>query len=145
MFPVPGPFPFGGSADRDKLDEAHGEIRLLREAIADLQRRAEKQAVLLRALFELLSANQGPTEKDLLDRFRHVEAERAGAQAKKCWHCGRAVNQRTHRCLYCGAACEVESAFEFLELGAWPNPALQPTGPALRPSEEQGITSRPGS
>jgi hypothetical protein len=54
------------------------------------------------------------------------------------------VNQKTHRCLYCGAACPVESAFELLGLGAWPNLALQPTGPALRSSKEHGITGRPG-
>ena len=144
MFPVPFPIPVGTPADRNKLDETQGEIRALREAVADLQRRLEKQAVLVRALFALLSAKQGLTEAELLDRFRWVERERASAPAKKCAHCGRAVHQRTHRCLYCGAACAVESAFEELELGAWPNPALQPTGPALRPSEGHGITSRPG-
>jgi hypothetical protein len=148
MFPVPFPIPVGTPADRNKLDETQWEIRALREAVADLQRRLErqleKQAVLVRALFALLSAKQGLTEAELLDRFRWVERERASAPAKRCAHCARAVHQRTHRCLYCGAACAVESAFEFLELGAWPNPALQPTGPASRPSEEHGITSRPG-
>jgi hypothetical protein len=141
---VPVPMPFGTPADRSKLDEAQGEVRALREAVADLQRRVEKQAVLVRAFFTLLSAKQGLTEAELLDRFRWVEVERANAPAKKCSQCGRAVNQRTNRCMYCGAACEVESAFELLELGAWPNQPPQPTGPALRPSEEHGITSRPG-
>jgi hypothetical protein len=103
----------------------------------------EKQAVLLRALFTLLSHKQGLTEAELLDLFRQVEAEKASTPAKKCAQCGRAVNQKTHRCIYCGEACEVESAFEFLDLGAWPNLALRRSGPASRPSEE-GITSRPG-
>jgi hypothetical protein len=142
--PVPYPVPFGDPADRGKLDDVQGEIRALREAAADLQRRLEKQAVLVRALFALLSAKQGLTEAELLDRFRQVEAERAGTPPKKCAECGRAVNQRSHRCLYCGAACPVGSAFELLELGAWPNQALQPTGPAPRPSKEHGITGRPG-
>jgi hypothetical protein len=142
--PVPYPVPFGDPADRRKLDEAQGEIRALREAVADLQRRLEKQAVLVRALFALLSAKQGLTEAELLDCFRQVEVDRASTPPKKCAECGRAVNQRSHRCLYCGAACPVESAFELLELGAWPNQALQPTGPAPRSSREHGITGRPG-
>jgi hypothetical protein len=115
---IPIPFPFGTPTDRRKLDEAQGEIRALREEVANLQRRADRQAVLVRALFALLSAKQGLTEAELLDRFRQVEAERASAPAKKCSQCGRAVSPKTHRCLYCRAACEVESAFEFLELGA---------------------------
>ena len=96
------------------------------------------------ALFALLSAKQGLTEAELLDRFRQVEVEKASTPPKKCADCGRAVNQRSHRCLYCGAACPVGSAFELLELGAWPNQALQPTGPARGSSGEQGITGRPG-
>jgi hypothetical protein len=126
------------------LEDAQGEGRGLRETVADLQRCLEKQAMLVRAIFTLLSAKHDLTEAELVDRFRRVEKERAGAAAKKCAQCGRNVNQRTHRCLYCGAPCEVESAFEFLELGTWPNPSLQPTGPALRPPEQDGVTSRPG-
>jgi hypothetical protein len=80
----------------------------------------------------------------LIDRFRQVEAARAGAPPRKCPDCGRGVHQRTHRCIYCGAACAVESAFEFLELGVWPNPAPQPAGQGSPASEEQGITTRPG-
>jgi hypothetical protein len=144
LFSDPYPIPVSTPLDRNKLDEMQGEIRALRETAADLQRRLEKQAVLVRALFALLSAKQGLTEAELLDQFRRLEKERAGTPPKKCSQCGRAVNQRTRRCLYCGAACEVESAFELLELGAWPNPAPHLTGSAVQPSREHGITSRPG-
>jgi hypothetical protein len=142
-YPVPVPVPSGTPADRNKLDEAREDIRSLRETVADLRRRVEKQAVLLRALFALLSRKHGLTEAELLDRFRRVEAEKANAPSKKCSQCGRAVNQKTHRCIYCGEACEVESAFEFLELGSWPDLATRQAGPASRPPDE-GITSRPG-
>ena len=139
MIPVPVPMPFGTPGEGRKLDEARGEIATLRDAVAELQRRVEKQAVLLRALFALLSAKHGLTEAELIARYREIEAARAGVQPKSCPECGRSVNQRTHRCIYCGAACEIESAFEFLELGAWPKPR-----PGLPPSEEHGITTRPG-
>jgi hypothetical protein len=142
VVPIPGPIPFGNPADRIKLDEARGEVRTLQEEVADLHRRLDKQAVLLRALFALLGERLGLTEAELLDRFRQVEAERAGMPAKKCSQCGRAVSLRFHRCVYCGAPCEVESAFEFLELGAWPRQEPQPP-PTSRPPEGHGITSRP--
>ena len=114
MIPVPVPMPFGTPGEGRKLDEARGEIATLRDAVAELQRRVEKQAVLLRALFALLSERQGLTEAELLDRFRQAETERASAPAKMCSHCGRAVNLKHHRCLYCGEACTVGSAFELL-------------------------------
>jgi ferredoxin len=119
VFPVPFPIPVGRPGDSSKLDDARDEIRALKGALSDLHRRLEKQAVLVRALFALLCAKQGLTEAELLDHFRRAEAERASAQAKKCPECGRAVNLRTLRCLYCGAACPIDSAFELLELGAW--------------------------
>jgi hypothetical protein len=139
-----GPAHSGTLADRNKLDEVRGDIRGLREAVDELQRRLEKQAVLVRALFEFLSATLGLTEAELVARFRDVELAKAGATPRKCPDCGRGVNQRTHRCIYCGAACAVQSAFELLELGAWPTLGLQPAGPASRACDGQSITTRPG-
>jgi len=144
MIPVPVPMPFGTPGEGRKLDEARGEIATLRDAVVELQRRAEKQALLLRALFALLSERQGPTEAELLDRFRQVEAEKAGAPAKLCSRCGRPVSLKHNRCLYCGEAYQVQSAFEFLEAGAWPDLPPQPTGPASPPSGKHGITTQPG-
>ncbi len=146
MFPYPFPVPIPSETpiDRNKLDDAASEIRALRDTVADLQRRLEKQAVLARALFTLVSAKLGLTEAELIDRFREVEAARAGALPRKCSDCGRGINLRTHRCIYCGAACAIESAFDLLELGAWSNPGAQPAGPELRVCDKQGITARPG-
>jgi hypothetical protein len=146
MFPNPFAVPVSSETpiDRNKLDDAKSDIRALRDDVADLQRRLEKQAVLVRALFALLSAKLGLTEAELIERLREVEAARTAALPRKCPDCGRGINQRTNRCIYCGAACEIESAFDFLELGAWLNPGPQPTGPELRVCEKHGITSRPG-
>jgi hypothetical protein len=143
-YPFPLPVPVETPIDRNKLDDAERDIRSLRETIAELQRRLEKQAVLVRALFALLSAKHGLTEAELIERYREVEAAKAGAMPKKCPECGRGVNQRTQRCIYCGAAYEVESAFEFLDLGTWPNLALQTNTPVLRPPDRDAITTRPG-
>ena len=60
LVPVPSETP----ADRNKLDDATAAIRALRDDVADLQRRLEKQAVLVRALFALLSAKLGLTDME---------------------------------------------------------------------------------
>jgi hypothetical protein len=138
----PDPFPLGAPTRPRTLEDALGEIRFLWEAIADLRRREEKQAVLVRALVALLSEKQGLTEAELLDRFRQVEVEKAGIPPRKCAQCGRSVNQRTHRCLYCDEACPVESAFELLDLGPWPDLPPQAAEPAGRPALEHAITTR---
>src|SRR5262249_51004012 len=91
MLPHPFPVPASSepSGDRAKLEEAKGDIRALRETVAELQRRLEKQALLVRALFVLLSEHQGLTEAELLDHFRQAEAARATAPPRKCPDCGR--------------------------------------------------------
>ena len=114
MMIVPYPIPVSSPADSNKLDEARREITALRDAVVDLQRRVEKQAVLLRALCDVLGERHELTEAELLDRFRQAETTKANTPAKLCAHCRRPVNQRHHRCLYCGEAYAVQSAFELL-------------------------------
>jgi hypothetical protein len=104
-----------------KLDQPRNDIVRLQETIADLERRIDKQAVLLRALFVLLRASDGLTEKQLLESFRQCEAERNNAPAKRCSGCGRTVNLTHNRCLYCDEPCLIQSAFEHLDAGVWPD------------------------
>jgi hypothetical protein len=142
MFPIPGPRPFSTSSDSKELNEARGDIAALEEEVAVLRRRLEKQAVLLRALFALLMQREGMTEAELLARFSQVEAQKANAPPKRCQRCGRAVNLRHHRCLYCEETYQVESAFDLLEMGAWPNLSEQAITQGSPPAGEQGITTQ---
>jgi hypothetical protein len=121
-----------------ELRQAQRDDADVRYALADSHRRVERQTVLLRALVSLLRQSQGLTEADLLARFRQVEAERAVAPPKVCLQCGRPVNLRHLRCLYCDVECPAGSAFDLLEMGAWP----AATSP---PADGQGITTRPGA
>jgi hypothetical protein len=90
------------------------DVASLRFDLAGLQRRVQTQAVLVRALFGILSEKQGISQAELLARFRQVEADRAGAAPRRCTRCGRDVNPSQLRCLYCNEPCEVESAFDLL-------------------------------
>ena len=113
MGPVPMPIPYVPRELITKLDEAEGEIANLRKTVSELTHRVGRQTVLLQALFALMRERQGLTEADLLDRFRQVEVERASA--KKCLKCGRAINPRNNRCMYCDEPSPVEqSVFDLL-------------------------------
>jgi hypothetical protein len=126
------------------LSQARGEIAELHEKVADMQRRIDKQAILLRALFVLLRDAEGVSEQSLLERFQQCETQRLKGSPVRCWNCGRCVNLRHNRCLYCNEPCHVQSAFELLDAGAWPNPPA-PTKTnderiAAGPPPENGIT-----
>jgi hypothetical protein len=108
--------------DLSSLGHARGDIAQLQQKIADLQRRIDKQAVLLRALFLLLRDQGNVSEEKLLERFQECEAWRNKSDVVRCRNCGRTVNMRHNRCLYCNEPCRVQSAFELIEAGVWPEP-----------------------
>ncbi|HEY3965647.1 MAG TPA: hypothetical protein VGM05_13905 [Planctomycetaceae bacterium] len=97
---------------RRKLDEARGDVVKLREMIEELQGHVENQGILLRALFLLVQEKHGITEAELLDRFRTALGERA--PPKMCFSCGRSVNLKFQRCMYCDKPQPVTSAFELV-------------------------------
>ncbi|MCY2994226.1 MAG: zinc ribbon domain-containing protein [Planctomycetota bacterium] len=101
--------------ERTNLADARNKISSLRDAVADLERHVDKQATLLQAMYSLLSERLGLTEAELLARFQQIDAGRGESNAAiMCAECGRPVDLRHNRCLYCGAARQVKSAFELL-------------------------------
>ncbi len=142
MLPVPGPRQFVTPGEHEELNDARRDVAALHEEVAALQRRVEKQAVLLRALFALLHERVGITEAELLARFSQVEAIKASSPPRRCRKCGRGVNVRHHRCLYCEEAYEVESAFEFLDLGPWPGLHVESIMREGEAADNQRITTR---
>jgi hypothetical protein len=116
------PLAFGDSTpavdpltESSNLADARRTNSNLRDAVADLERHVEKQASLLRALYSLLSERLGLTDAELLARFQEIDAGRGEREAAiMCAACGRPVNLRHNRCLYCGATRQVTSAFELI-------------------------------
>jgi hypothetical protein len=132
--------------DGDGLNDARRDIEHLKETM-------EKQAVLMRALFTLVSERIGLTETDLLERFRELELEKSAAPATRCWQCGRTINLRHQKCYYCGEAHRVSSAFELLDAGVWPespkdsrvkSSQFQKDGIVAIETDQMGITILPG-
>src|SRR5262245_27915809 len=91
------------------------DVTALQMEIKTLQKRLDKQTVLLRALAVLLSKRAEVTEKELLECYRRCEQERADAGTRVCTACGRTISQRHNRCLYCEEPNVVRSVFDLLD------------------------------
>jgi len=129
------------SDDLSLLGHARADINGLQQKISDLQRRIDRQAVLLRALFLLLRDREGVSEQRLLERFQQCEAQRSKSDVARCWNCDRTVNLRHNRCLYCNEPCRVQSAFELIEAGVWSELAAQKNdGIVAGPPSQGGVT-----
>jgi len=108
--PIHGPEgPASGSAKRDEIREA-GDLQ---DKVWELERRIEKQAVAIQALFGLLTAT-GLSEEALAEEMHRVEQSRAHTVQKTCAKCGHAMGRRQMACVYCGQARVVESPFELI-------------------------------
>lgn len=103
-----GPPP--GSAKRE---DGHSEAVDLDDKIRELERRLEKHAATIQALFTLLPG-QGVTAGALAEEIQRVEQDRAHTAQKTCAKCGHAIGRRHMSCVYCGQARVVESPFELL-------------------------------
>lgn len=106
---------FGGS-----VGSSSGAEQARREA-HDVNRRLERLILVNAALWSLLQDKTGLTEQDLLDRVKLLDGMDGAADGKlargpssKCEQCGRTLNSRHNRCLYCGAERRVGSAFELI-------------------------------
>lgn len=90
-----------------------GNERVLdaREKLSDLEFESGRQALINRAIWELVSGSLGLTEQDLvrkmqeIDRRDGVEDGKTDSPAMKvvpCPRCGRSHRMKNLRCIYCG-------------------------------------------
>src|SRR5437660_1131187 len=93
------------------------EVADLRESLRQLERRLEKQSLVVRALFELLSEKCELTQEELLERVLEVKQQKTTSPPRTCGKCGQVMGPRETRCIYCGEKRQVESAFELLWAG----------------------------
>jgi hypothetical protein len=83
-----------------------------REDLRELQYQVARLALLNQALWELLSERLGLTEEDLLRLALDIDLRdgipdgKITHRAISCPQCGRTVNSKHQRCLYCGQLFE---------------------------------------
>jgi hypothetical protein len=85
---------------------SQSEVGELRSTLRQLQARIDRQALVILVLKEMLMAGIKPTETEFLERLAQVAAEKA--DSKTCQKCGKALNPKHNRCIYCGEARPAE-------------------------------------
>ena len=82
-----------------KVLQGGSELVELKATVGQLQARVDRQALAIEALKDMLLAG-GYSEVDFLDRLERAATQKAAA--KNCRKCGKALNAKHHRCMYCG-------------------------------------------
>ncbi len=83
-----------------------------------LEDRFERLSLVCMAMWSLIQDKTNLTEEDLMERVKlidmmdGVEDGKATKGVRKCRKCGRTMNPRHRKCLYCGAAELASSAFD---------------------------------
>lgn len=101
----------GGWVPPNGLDD---EVRKLADAaalrdIARLEARLDRLARICHALWDMLR-ERGLSEEDLMGRVKALEE----APGEPCPSCGRILNRRDRRCLYCGVPAPARGVFDNL-------------------------------
>lgn len=98
------------SASRAASDAAH-----LGDKIQTLEKRIERLLLLNRAMWSVIEEQTGLTEADLTNRIEvqmEIAASTHQATARACPQCGRTLNPKQDRCLYCGTPRTYTSLFD---------------------------------
>jgi hypothetical protein len=98
---------------------ARSDVQTQDSAVADLNRRFERLALVTQALAELLSERAKVSQADLAAKIDEIDMRdgvRDGrvAATRSCPKCGRAIAGHRTTCLYCGATLDAAKPFDGL-------------------------------
>jgi len=82
------------------------EVAELKASLRQLQARVDRQSVVILVLKDMLLSANKSTEAEFLDRVAQAAAQKA--DNKNCQKCGKALNPKHTRCMYCGEARPAE-------------------------------------
>ncbi len=92
------------------VNEAKGAAREARTEVEHLERKVDMLAMICQAMWELLKEHGGVPEELLATKVQEIDLRDGKLDGKlgtrnaiTCTACGRTVNKRHQRCLYCGA------------------------------------------
>jgi hypothetical protein len=83
-----------------KVLQSGSELVELRAAVRQLQSRVDRNTLVIQVLKEMLLSQGGFREDEFADRLQHAAAQKAAD--KSCRKCGKPLNAKQNRCLYCG-------------------------------------------
>lgn len=93
--------------------QAIRDVESLSQQIAALQEDLNHTRLLLEGLWEIYKEQSGKTDSDLSDVIGRIEEELSESprEAEKCPSCGRAIQDRTKACIYCGTVITSRKLF----------------------------------
>jgi hypothetical protein len=83
-----------------KVSQSGGELVELKLAFKQLLARVDRHALAIQALKGMLLSRGGFSEDEFLEHLKRAAADKV--DAKTCRKCGRALNPKHNRCMYCG-------------------------------------------
>ncbi len=98
--------------------QAKDEVSRHKERIAELEFQVGRMALACQALWELLRSRVGISEAELLAKINEVDVrdgtkdQRMTPQLTTCPRCGRTLNTKSSRCVYCGAVLVKPHVFQ---------------------------------
>jgi hypothetical protein len=84
----------------NKVLQSGSELTELTAAVKQLQARVDRHALVIQVLKDMLLAQGGFSEAEFLKRLEHAVAHKV--EGRTCRKCGKALNAKHKRCLYCG-------------------------------------------
>ena len=84
-----------------KVAQSGGELVELHAAVKQLQARVERHSLVIAALKDMLLSQPGFSEDAFAESLERAVKQKA--EEKNCRKCGKAMNPKHNRCIYCGA------------------------------------------
>src|SRR5262245_56366361 len=83
-----------------RIRQSGSESIEVQAALKQLSARLDRHSLVIGVLKDMLLAQGGMNEDEFLERLEN--AARQKANDRKCRKCGKAMNPKHNRCLYCG-------------------------------------------
>jgi hypothetical protein len=83
-----------------KVSQSGGELTEVMAVVKQLLARVDRHALVIQVLKDMLVSRGEFSEDEFLERLEHAIAEKA--EGRNCRKCGKALNAKHKRCMYCG-------------------------------------------
>ena len=83
-----------------KVLQGGSELVELKAAIRQLQARVDRNTLVIQVLKEMLLSQGSFREEEFADRLQRAAAQKVADKA--CRKCGKPLNAKHNRCMYCG-------------------------------------------